>query len=249
MKDEVPLRFPKVHSPFERSENDNGEYTVDPQVNDGYEWYDDDDTVAIEKLDGTNGAVRVGEVHGDTRVVEAYTRFGPEGFQRADPYGSTQHQYIVRGAQNSQRRGYIPDEPGVYYGEFVGPSFQGNQHELDERLFIPFSWLADKCAYKSWGEYGTSMEDIEAWFRDELFSLFYSRMHGVDLDDASVSNGTFCEGVIIAKPSETAFTEASLAVAEEHLANGQYRKYAPYLVKIRRDMFDHDGWPGPIPGH
>jgi hypothetical protein len=233
------LRFPKIKSPFERSENEDGEYTTDDEVMDGYGWvFNNRHTTAIEKLDGTSCAVSVEHTEtGDD--IEAYTRFGPEGFQRADPFGSTPHQRIVQAFQNSIQRGYIPDEEGVHYGECVGPSFQGNPHELDERLFIPFSWLADKCAYKSWNDpkYGKGHDDISAWFEEGLFSLFASRMKGIDLKEASVANGTFCEGIIVAHP-DASYKASEIETEMEHLGSGTYRQVAPNFAKIRRDMFD-----------
>lgn len=238
------MRFPKVKSPFERSENNNGDYTADDVVSDGYEWvFENDDVLAVEKLHGTNGAVRVEET--ETGLdVEAWTRHGMEPMQIADPYGSYAHQHIVRAVQNSLRRGYIPEQDGVHYGEIVGPDFHGNAHELDENLFIPFSWLERNCSYTSWGKYPKTFDSLEDWFSDKLFSLFYANMHGTDLERASVSNDTFVEGVVFVHPNNS-YTE-NIATEEEHLSNGQYRKTTPHLAKLRRDMFDgyqRSEWP------
>ena len=231
-------RFPKVHSPFEREENEDGEYVVYDEVNDGYEWvFENDDVLAVEKLDGTNCAVEL--EHGEHGLeLEAWTRHGHESFQVAEPYGQFAHRRIVRAVQNSMRRGYLDGlEDGVHYGESVGPAFQGNPHELDENLFIPFSWLVDKCSYNSWGKYPKDFDTISGWFEEDLFSLFYSRMHGTDLQDASVSNGTFCEGIIFLHPGG-GYTQEGIDPEEEELSSGVYRKYEPHMAKLRRDMFD-----------
>jgi len=238
------MRFPKVQSPFERSENSDGHYTVDDEINDGFEWViENDDVLAVEKLHGTNAAVRV-ETTEQGLDVEAWTRHGMEPMQRADPYGSRAHQHIVRAVQNSLTRGYIPEESGVHYGEVVGPDFHGNAHELNENLFIPFSWLAEKCAYTSWGKYPKTLDALRKWFSTELFSLFYARMHGKDLDSASVSEGTFCEGVVFVHP-DAVYTE-EITTEEQYLSGGRYRKTTPHLAKLRRDMFggyQRDEWP------
>jgi len=235
---DIPLRFPKVHSPFEREENEDGEYVVYDEVNDGYDWvFNNDDVVAVEKLDGTNCAIRVENTE-QGKEIQAFTRHGYEPFQEADPYGSYPHRRITRAVQNSLRRSYLSQlDDGVHYGEAVGPDFQGNPHELDENLFIPFSWLADKCSYNSWGKYPKDFDTISGWFEEDLFSLFYSRMHGVDLETASVSNDTFCEGIIFIHP-DGAYTEEHLTTEEEQLSGGTYRKYAPRMAKLRRDMYD-----------
>jgi len=231
-------RFPKVHSPFKREENEDGEYVVYDEVNDGFDWvFENDDVLAVEKLDGTNCAVYI-EKRPDTHdYIEAWTRHGYEPFQEAEPYGQTAHQFIVRAFQNSKRRGYLDNlEDGVHYGEAVGPDFQGNPHELDENLFIPFSWLVDKCSYNSWGKYHKDFEAISGWFENDLFSLFASRMHGIDLTEASVSNGTFCEGIIFVHP-DASYRQENITMEEEKLSGGMYRKKTPNLAKLRRDMF------------
>jgi len=234
----MPQRFPKVHSPFKREENQNGEYVVYDEVSEGYEWvFDNDDVVAVEKLDGTNCAVSVEQT--ETGLdLEAWTRHGYEPFQKAEPYGQYAHRRIVRAVQNSKRRGYLDDlSEGVHYGESVGPDFQDNSHELDENLFIPFSWLADKCSYNSWGKYPKDFDTISGWFEEDLFSLFYSRMHGTDLETSSVSNGTFCEGIIFVQP-EAKYTESGLQTETEEFQNGDSRQVGTGFAKLRRDMFD-----------
>lgn len=239
---DAPLRFPKVHSPFKRLGNADGEYVAYDEVNDGYDWvFDNEDVLAVEKLDGTNCCVRIEETE-EGRNITGYTRFGYQPMQYADPYGSRDHQYIVRAIQNSLKRGYLDGlGEGVHYGECVGESLgsgldSSNPHELGERLFIPFQWLVDKCHYKSWGDYPKTFDSLSYWFEEELFSLFHSRMHGVDLDESSVSNGTFCEGIVFVHPD--AILTDEIHVEEEHTSGGMYYKSTPHLAKLRRDMFD-----------
>jgi hypothetical protein len=244
---ETPTRFPKVKSPFEREENDNGNYIVYDEVMDGFNWvFEDDNVKAVEKLHGTNCCVSITEAeHG--KEIEGYTRHGTEPMQKVEPYGQmTEHHFLIRAFQNSFRRGYLDDfSEGIHYGEVVGPDFHGNPHELEENLFIPFEWLADKCRYKSWGKYPKTFEAIEEWFKDGLFSLFYSRMHGTDLETASVSNNTFCEGIIFVRDTSS-YEEKEMSVEEEMLSSNRYRKISPDLAKLRRDMFEgykNGEWP------
>lgn len=235
--DEPVTRFPKVQSPFTRSETENGHYTVNDEVQDGYEWvFNNDDVIAVEKLHGTNCAVKVW--YGEEGIeVTPWSRFGPADMNRVDPFGMTNHQRVTRAFQNSLQRGYLDDlDEGVHYGEVVGPKLHGNPHELSEHLFIPFSWLADKCAYRSWGEYPKTLDSLRNWFSEDLFSLFYSRIHGTDLDSASVSNGTFCEGIVFFHPDAEP-TEQGVTTEEQSLGGGRYRKVAPNFAKLRRDMF------------
>jgi hypothetical protein len=233
-----PIRFPKVKSPFEREEDEDGDYVVYDEVKDGFEWvFENDDVLAVEKLHGTNCCISIqnGE-HG--KEIEGYTRHGHEPMQRIEPYGPmTEHHYLTRAFQNSLRRGYLDDlDEGTHYGEVVGTDFHGNAHELEENLFIPFQWLADKCAFNSWGEYPKTFASLEKWFSDQLFSLFYARMHGKDIKDTSVSQGVFCEGIIFLHP-DGGYSESNLQPKEEQLSSGMYRKYSPHHAKLRRDMF------------
>ena len=251
-----PIRFPKVSSPFVRENNENQDYVVTDQVNDGFEgndfeWvFNDDDVVAIEKIHGTNCCVEIEQT--ETGLdIEAYTRYGYQPMQKVDPYGpNSEHHYITHAVQNSLQRGYLDRlGDGVHYGEVVGPKIHGNHYELDERLFIPFSWLKDKCSYNSWGKYPKTFGSIKRWFENELFSLFYSQMHGADLIESSVSNGTFCEGVVFAKKDET-FQESDLDFVEVEFENDdgsvEERKFSTNLAKLRRDMFEgyrNGKWP------
>ena len=233
-----PMRFPKVKSPFKREEDKDGNYVVYDEVNDGFEWvFENDDVIAVEKLHGSNCCVDI-EYGEQGKEIRSYTRHGHEPMQEVEPYSSmTEHHWLTRAFQNSLRRGYLDGlDEGVHYGEVVGPDFHGNAHELDENLFIPFEWLADKCAYKSWGKYPKTFDALKNWFNEQLSSLFYARMHGTDLDTASVSNGTFCEGIIFLHPEGT-YNEDSIYTEEEELNDGLYRKYSPYHAKLRRDMF------------
>lgn len=255
---DVPLRYPKVHSPYKRAEDSNGNYVVDPDgeflgVKEDYEWvFENSDVTCVEKLHGTNGAVRV-EWGEEGPEIDAYTRHGPAGFNEVEPFGSTHHRRITRAVQNSLRRGYLDRlddgtggfDGGVHYGEIVGPDFHGNMHELDENLFIPFQWLERKCSYNSWGKYPKDFETIRGWLKDDLFSLFHSAMHGTDLTESSVSNGTFVEGLMFLHPDHS-YTESGITTKEEMTSGGMYRKVQPNIAKIRRDMFtgyQNGEWP------
>jgi hypothetical protein len=202
----------------------------------GYEWVNDASMCdAVEKLHGTNCAVTV--YNGEIEAV--WTRCGRQDMNLAKPYSTDiTIQRIVRAVQNSLMKGYIPQTDGHHYGEVVGKNFHGNKYELDKDLFIPFSYAQDKLSYTSWGKYGTEFDDIKKWFKDELFSVFYMRQHGVSPKEASVSNGAFCEGVMFTKKG------AKNSVGYNVVPNTKS------FAKVRRDMFEgHKDWPGEILNH
>lgn len=264
MSIEIPQRFPKVQSPYHRAENSNGDYVVNPDgqfigVNSRFEWAFNraDEVEAIEKLDGTNMAVYIDEhEHGGYSVQDVATRMGDKSMNRVDPFGPrTNHHYIARAVQNTIRRGYIDQlveqyGTGWFFGEALGPKFQGNPHQLDEHLFVPFDWLRDKCQYKSYGKYPTHFDAISSWMSGEgesgIFSLFASRMHGQDLDASRPDNGTFIEGLILIHPDfEGRIRPADLTEPDDQHGVNE-------LVKIRRDMWDQfqkDQWPLTKWGH
>jgi hypothetical protein len=258
---DIPERFPKVESPYHRSENDDGDYVVDPDgqfigTKQKFEWvtHRADEVEAIEKLDGTNMAVYVEHKHGDFAVTKAATRMGNKRMNEVLPLGpKTNHHYITRAIQNSIRRGYIYNVAteygeGWFFGEAVGPKFQGNPHALKEHLFVPFDWVRDKLEYKSYGDYPTNFGAIRDWFRGEengLFSLFASRMHGQDLASSRPQNGTFVEGIMFLHPEfDGQIKPADLTTDDNDRINE--------MAKLRRDMhdgFQKDEWPMTEWGH
>lgn len=240
--DDVPMRFPKVKSPFNRSENVFGEYVVYDEVNPTVEWAFDESVEVVEKLDGTNCAI---EINGATdggrpNVSNVFTRHGTEAFRSVSPYSyNSLDQSIVRAAQNAMRRGFLSDlSVGVHYGEAVGPSFQGNPHELDEDLFVPFSWLGENCAYSA-NQLPDAMtyEALSDWMQDDLPSLFQCVVQGVPPSAVTVSEGTFCEGVMFVHPHNS-YTQPGLACEQEVLDDGTTRMVSTTLAKLRVDMWD-----------
>lgn len=205
--------MPKIHSPFKRHETDDGEYVVYDEVNDGYEWvFEDDNVEAVEKLHGTNVSVIIegGNIHAVFNRSRRLNRWSRD----------KQDQYILKGIMNSINRGYLDLKDGQWFGELIGPKFHNNPHEVGQHYWIPFKRYCQKhLSYKSWQDpqYDKTFDAISNWFEEGLFSLFYAQWHGTDLDEASVLNGTFCEGVMFTHP------------------DGR-------MAKLRRDMFEwYDG--------
>lgn len=209
-----PSDFPKLHSPFVREENDSGEYVVTPEVQDGHEWVFDDAerVVAAEKLHGTN----VSAVVDDGHVRAVYSREGDGDINRIDPFTTT-HGHLVDGVQRAARRGWLDDfgdaGPEQVFGELIGEKVHGNPYDIDGHLFVPFDYLCEHCAYRSYGDYPTDFDSISEWFRDGLFSLFYARWHDV-LDDVDARESAYVEGVVFHHPD-----------------TGE-------MSKLRRDMFE-----------
>lgn len=185
-------RFEKLHSPFTR-ETDDGRYLVTPEIEDGYDWvFEDEDVLAVEKLDGENIAVYIDE---DGEVGDIYTREG----NLVEPFGDPQYCYIVQGVIESHNRGWLDSlESGeLHYGELLGPQAQGNQYDLDEHVWVPFSYAQEHFAYESWGDYPKTFDVISGWFEESLIPLFAARAHNLAFSECE---DEYVEGIIFRHP-------------------------------------------------
>ena len=204
-------RFEKIESPFERSENESGEYTVDPIVKDEFEWVFSDERVqAVEKLNGQNIAVYIE----DNVVSEIYTREG----NQIRPFIDRGGEHIIKGVVDAFERGWIDEylgSDGLYYGELVGPRVKANPYDLDQHVWVPFTYAQEHLSYNTWGEYPKTFEAISSWFEEGLIPLFYSRINNIPL--TTIDDSAHVEGIVFTHP------------------DGRF-------AKLRKDMFEwHDG--------
>ena len=180
--------MPKVYAPWERSDKPHGGYTADNEILEGMNWvFDNENTIAVEKLDGTNVSIIVqgGEI---THVFNRTNRV------QISPWSSNR---ILQGIREAHERGYIPVKNGQWFGELIGPKINGNRHNIDYYLWYPFERAKQRLRYKSWNKYEPTREGISGWFKDHLFSLFHMHENGVSIEGGSVSSGTYCEGIIV----------------------------------------------------
>lgn len=159
--------MPKLLSPFVRVDSGNRRI-VTPEIEPGYEWvFEDDSVLAVEKLDGTN--VSVGIQGG--QLVSLYNRTTPQRF------GTLDGNRFITGIRTAAEKGRFPEADGQHFGELMGPKVQGNFLGLEAPEWFPFAWLRQKAIYRSWGQYPKDFDAISKWFRDDLFSLMYARLH------------------------------------------------------------------------
>lgn len=262
MKNNLAERFPKVGCPYKRKENTGGHYVVNPEgdfigIKDRFDWVFKYATnvEAVEKLDGTNMAIHISERgDGGLYVDDVATRIGDKSMSSVEPFGSkTNHHYISQCVQNSIQRGYIrflKDNYGTgwFFGEGIGPKFQGNPHSIDERLFVPFDWAREKLEYESYGKYSTEPESIKEWFKGSdngLFSLLSYHMHGESPVKSRPENGCFVEGIIFIHPDhDEPIRPKDLSTDKD----GQINE----IAKLRRDMWEEfasNDWPMTKYGH
>jgi hypothetical protein len=191
--------FPKVHCPFIRQlfniEHDgfkkNGSalqlrgpevYLVVDRINPGFEWvFDDPETIAVEKLDGTNVKLRTE----DGRLVAVQNRLNV-----IDPLqvirGKT---FIIEGIFKAIEKDYVKAN-GDQAGEVIGPKLQGNPYQLDLHLWYPFERAISDLRYKSFHEHDRTFANWSAWFHTGLLSRFYAkRASKLGLGDSLMAEG------------------------------------------------------------
>lgn len=183
---ETPLLndFQKIHSPFIRQTfkvdkeqwkkhgsplklREPEVYLVIDRVNPGYEWvFEDPDTFAAEKLDGTN--VKIFTKKG--RLLAVQNRKNP-----IDPLqvmkGKT---FIIEGIFQSIGKDYVKED-GEQAGEVIGPKLQGNPYKLDVHEWFPFERAMEVLRYKSFHEHERTFDNWSAWFKEWLVSRYFTK--------------------------------------------------------------------------
>jgi len=168
---ELQLRSPKA-------------YLVINEINPGFEWvFEDKDTFAVEKLDGTNVKVLIE----DGRLVSLQNRLNI-----IDPLqiikGNTS---IIEGIFRAIQKGYLKDN-GEQAGEVIGPKLQGNPYKLDNHLWYPFEKAIKDLSYRSFHEHERTFDNWSLWFKDWLVSRFFTKLTAIGKKKEKV----MAEGVV-----------------------------------------------------
>ncbi len=156
-------------------------YLVTNEINPGFEWViDDPDTIAVEKLDGTNVKIKT-EKGRLTALQNRKNVIDPLLIMKGKAF-------IVEGVFMAIQKGYV-EENQEQAGEVIGPKLQGNPYQLDNHIWYPFEKAIKHLKYKSFHEHERTLENFSAWFKDHLKSLHHSKRVGYD-------NADFAEGVV-----------------------------------------------------
>jgi len=182
-------------------------YLVVDRVNPGYEWvFEDPDTFAVEKLNGSN--VKIKTEGG--RLVAVQNRLNA-----IDPLqvikGKT---FLIEGIFQAIGKGYVKQD-GEQAGECIGPKLQGNPYKLNVHLWYPFDIATQRLRYRSFHEHDRTFDNWSSWFKDYLFSRFYTKL----ASKTGATDKVMAEGVVF----------YNLKRREQHKS---------WMAKLRRDMFD-----------
>ena len=182
----------KIECSFVRKLMPNGDYIVTDEIAPGYEWvFEDENVMAIEKLDGTNVSILIQ----DGIIVSVWNR------TERIPFFNKSKSHIIEGLIESYKRGYMEFlADGQHFGELIGEKVNGNPYKIEGHLWIPFSTFCQKhLRYKSWGKYPKNFETISNWFKDELMPLYWAMKHGLEKDKDGHYLG-FVEGIVFTHP-------------------------------------------------
>jgi hypothetical protein len=203
MEDSKPCMtdFPKIYCPFIRQtfKADKEQwkkvgsklqlrtpevYLVVNRINPGFEWvFEDPDTIAVEKLNGTNIKIKTEK----GRLVAVQNRLNV-----IDPLqilGGQSH--LMEGIFQAGGRQYVKPD-GEQAGELIGPKLQGNPYKLDLHLWYPFERAITDLTYRSFHEHDRTFANWSSWFRDGLLSRFFTKR----ASKLGLQDKVFAEGVV-----------------------------------------------------
>lgn len=201
-------------------------YLVVDRVNPGYEWvFDHPDTIAVEKLDGTN--VKILTEGG--RLVAVQNRMNP-----IDPLQIMKGKaFIMEGVLMSTAKGLVEPD-GEQAGELIGPKVQGNPYKLPMHEWYPFEKAITALSYRSFHEHDRSFDNWTSWFEKWLFSRYYTkRASKLGLDDKVMA-----EGVVFCNPTRRAEGRSWMAKLRRDMFHWYYSPLVPVLD------YDRAGRPG-----
>jgi hypothetical protein len=159
-------------------------YLVVDRINPGYEWvFDDPETFAVEKLNGTNIKIKTEQ----GRLVALQNRKNI-----IDPLQIIKGKlFLIEGVVNSAVRDLVRED-GEQAGELIGPKLQCNPYMLDYHLWYPFDKAIKDLRYKSFDEHARNFENWSVWFKDFLLSRFVIKKTKIGAEKPKV----FAEGVV-----------------------------------------------------
>ncbi len=164
-------------------------YLAVNRVNPGYEWvFEDPNTFAVEKLDGTNIKLltekgRLAHVQNRMNVIDPLQIIKGKNF-------------IIEGIFRSVNKGYVKED-GEQAGELIGPKLQGNPYKLDFHEWYPFAKAMTDLRYKSFDEHERTFDNWSAWFKDWLHSRYYTKVASkLGRDDKVFAEGIICYNLV-----------------------------------------------------
>ncbi len=180
---ETLTNFPKIECPFIRDYEKVDEkvarqlkshrktlYLATNEINPGYEWvFDDPDTIAIEKLDGTNVKLKT---LGD-RLITVQNRKNVVDVLKIV---KNEHKIIINAVFKAAGKKYIKGN-SIQAGEVIGPKVQSNPYDLETPVWYPFDKAIGELKYNFLSVPERTYDNLSKWFQFELKSILYKKIH------------------------------------------------------------------------
>ena len=106
-------------------------------------------------------------------------------------------------------------EDGEQAGELIGPKLQGNPYKLEMHEWYPFEIAQERLRYKSFHEHERNFDNWSDWFKDWLFSRYYTKR----ASKLGLTDKVMAEGVVFCNLKRKAEGKT-------------------WMAKLRRDMFE-----------
>ncbi len=210
-----PIVFKKIGSRYQLKAPE--VYLVINKINPGYEWvFEDPDTIAVEKLDGTNIKIKTEK----GRLVAVQNRMNI-----IDPLkvvGGPAH--IVDGILRSAAKDLIKPD-GEQAGELIGPKLQGNPYKLESHEWYPFDKAISDLKYKSFHEHERTFDNWSSWFKDHLQSRYFTKR----ASKLGLNESVFAEGVIFYNLKRKAENKSWRAKLRRNMFSWYYEPEIPII--------------------
>ncbi|MBF0362212.1 MAG: hypothetical protein HQK49_14445 [Oligoflexia bacterium] len=240
--------FPKIHCPLIRQTfkinqddwkkvgkkmqlRDPEVYLVVNKINPGFEWvFEDADTFAVEKLDGTNVKIKVE----NGRLIAVQNRKNV-----IDPLqilkGKT---FLMEGIFKAIDKEYVKDNC-EQVGEILGPKLQANPYKLLYHEWYPFERAIEVLRYTSFDKHERNFDNWSSWFKDFLRSRYYMKLHKCQLEES-----VFAEGVIFYNLKRRAENKSWMAKLRRNMFDWYYQdqgvKIFDYSKEGRAEIEDQE---------
>lgn len=193
-------------------------YLVVDEINPGFEWvFDDPNTIAIEKLNGTN--VKLETENG--RLIALQNRKNI-----IDPLQIISGKaFIIEGIFTAIQKGYV-EKTGIQAGELIGVKLQGNPYQLQGHLWYPFEKAIKHLKYKSFHEHDRTFDNWSSWFKDYLQSRFHTKLVGYE-------NAVMAEGIVFYNLKRKAEKKSYVAKLRRNMFSWYYNE--------RIEIYDYEG--------
>jgi hypothetical protein len=146
--------------------------------------------------------------------------------------------FLLEGIINSAMKEIIKED-GEQAGELIGPKLQGNPYKLLNHEWYPFDLTIERLRYKSFEEHERNFENWSSWFKDHLFSRYYTKL----ASKTGAQDKIMAEGVVFYNLQRRALNQTWMAKLRRDMFAWYYSELIPvidYKQEDRKDVEDQE---------